>query len=237
MVQRSRGFRTICRLRAGVVLLLIAACAAPARPRVERPEELPTRRYPVTSPVGRLVVDATAFAPLASRLRTDLESDAAKYDIRAPAILKERLFLLALLDALDDRWADAIALLDRIVEIEPKPADKAMTGLTIRVWADAIAHGGDLVAFRAALDRKLATMPLDLVRPHLSALRTMGQVFTPDFCRDLVDKEIGPQITDGTVSLEQAEAITFQRYAVLRLAPVGAILDESLAARGIEPLE
>jgi hypothetical protein len=110
-----------------------------------------------------------------------------------------------------------------------------MTGLTIRVWADAIAHGGDAEAFRAALERRLSTMPIDLVRGHLGMLRAMGQVFSPDVCRKLVDDEIGAHLDHGALSLEQAQAVAFQRYAVVRLVPVGTVIDQVLGARGIEP--
>jgi hypothetical protein len=216
------------------LLLLIAGCGAAPRPRVERADQLPAHRYPVTGEVGRLVVDEAAFAALARPLRADMESDLSRFDIREPESLKDRLFVLALLDALDNHWPEALARIDRIATIETKPADKAMTGLTIRVWSDAIAHGGTPDAFRAALDRKLATMPIDLVRNQLSILRTMGQVFTSEFCRELVQREIGPKLKDGALSFEQVQAIAFQRYAVVRLVPVGAIIDKALGDRGVE---
>jgi len=218
-----------------LAVLLLAACASAPRPRVERADQLPTHRYPVAGHVGDLVVDATAFARLAAPLRADMESDLARFDIRDPESLKDRLFVLALLDALDNRWPEALARIDQIAAVETKPADKAMTGLTIRVWSDALAHGGTPDAFRAALDRKLATMPLDLVRNDLSILRTMGQVFTPDVCRQLVESEIGPKLDRGALTLEQAQAIAFQRYAVVRLVPVASAIDQALGALGIEP--
>lgn len=217
-----------------LVVFLIAGCAAAPRPRVERADQLPTHRYPVTGSVGRLVIDAPAFSDLARRLRADVERDLAEYDIRARASQQDRRFILALLDALDGRWPEAIAELDRIAAIEVRPADKVMTGLTIRVWVDAIAHGGGREAFRAALERKLASMPLDLVRGQLSMLRTMGQVFTPEVCRRLVDAEIGAHLDGGALSLEQAQAVAFQRYAVVHLVPVGDVIDHVLGDRGIQ---
>jgi len=217
-----------------IVVLLAAACASAAQPRVDRADQLPGHRYRVPRDVGRLVIDPAAFAELARPLRTDLEHDFASFDIREPATLKDHLFILALLDALDGRWTEALARIDRIAAVETKPVEKVMTGLTIRLWVDARAHGGGPDAFRAALERKLATMPIDLVRGELSILRTLGQVFTPDVCRGLVDDKIGPQVENGTISLDQAEAITFQRYAVLHLVPVGSVIDQVLGEHGIE---
>jgi len=218
-----------------IVVLLLAACGAAPPPRAERAEPLPSHRYRVAGDVGRLVIDEAAFAELARPLRADVEGDLARGGIRDPDSLKDRLFILALLDALDGQWSEALARIDRIAEVETNPAEKAMTGLTIRVWVDAIAHGGSPEAFRAALERKLATMPIDLVRGQLAMLRAMGQVFTPESCRRLVDEQIGPHVENGALSLEQAQAVAFQRYAVVRLAPVGTVIDQVLGARGIEP--
>jgi len=190
-------------------------------------------RYRVPADVGLLVVDTAAFAGFARPVRRQLEAEG---DAGGLAVRKERLFLLALLDALDDRWQAAVTRIDRIAAMETDPVAKAMTGLTIRVWADARSHGGDTpAAFRAALERRLAAMDLTAVRSSLSMLRAMGQAFTPDVCRKLVASEVGPRIERGTVGVTELHAILFQRYAAMRLAPVGSVIDEVLGARGIEP--
>jgi hypothetical protein len=221
-----------------LLVLLIAACGSTPRPAsrsaVERPAQGADHRYRVTD-AGRLVIDGDAFADLARQLRPDLERDLAAGVVHDPEGQRDRWFLLALLDALDDRWDQAVVNLDRAAALETDPADRAMTGLTIRVWADAIGHGGDAEAFRAALERKLTTLPTDLVRGQLSMLRAMGQVFSPDVCRKLVDDAIGAHLHDGALSLDQAQAVAFQRYAVVRLVPVGAVIDQVLGAHGIEP--
>lgn len=223
-------------MRSLLVALWIAACGTAPPPHVERPDQLPSHRYPVTGEVGRLVIDAAAFAEFAQKLRADVEHDLASFEIHDPASLKDRWFTLALLDAIEGRWNEALARIDRIAAIETEPAARVMTGLTIRVWADAIAHGGGPDAFRAALERTLDAMPIDLVRAQLSMLRTMGQVFTPEVCRRLVDDEIGPRVEHGALPFDQAQAIAFQRYAVVHLVPVGAVIDQVLGARGIEPV-
>jgi hypothetical protein len=183
--------------------------------------------------VGRLAVDGGAFADLARPVRADLEG-ARGGDVEAT---KERLFVLALLDALDDRWPEAVARLDAIAAIEDKPAARVMTGLTIRVWADALAHGGDTPqAFRAALARKVAALPVELVREQLKVLRAMGRAFTPDACRAMLQDAVGPEAKSGAIGLDAVHAVAFQRYAVVRLAPVGRDIDEVLGAAGI-PLD
>jgi len=184
-----------------------------------------TGRYAVPADVGALVIDDRAFAAFARELRADL--------VRGPA-QPDPLFTLALLDALDDDWDAAVARLDRIAAQEPDPDAKLMRGLTIRIWADARAAGADTPdGFRAAFERRLADLPLDRLRDQLAMLHAMAEAFTPQVCRKLVDDEIAPHVVGGTVDLADAQAIAFQRYAVERLVPVGAVIDDVLAHHGI----
>jgi hypothetical protein len=222
---------------AGLAACAPAASPARAAPGAASPTAAPAGepRYRVPSDVGALVVDEAAFAAFARGVRGELDRELASGALRGEP-LNDRLFVLALLDALDDRWPDAVARLDRIAAAEADPLAKAMRGLTIRVWADARTRPGDRsAAFRSALEQAVAALPLDKLRPQLSALRTMAQVFTPEQCRQLVEQAVAPEIKDGTVALEHVHAIAFQRYAVKLLVPVGAIIDAVLAQHGVEP--
>jgi len=218
-------------MRNGAWLLAVLGlgCASSSRPRIDRADQLPVHTYRVPPDVGRLLEDDAAFAELARAVRADLDSDLERYDIRDRAALKDRLFELALLDALDGHFEAALARLDRLAAIEQKPAARVMTGLTIRIWADALRAGAEVrPAFRAALERKLATMPYDLVAEQLAALRAMAQAFSPAVCKNLVEEHVGAAARAGPLSFEQVQAIVFQRWAVQRLVPVGDILVEVL---------
>lgn len=182
-------------------------------------------RYAVPADVGALVSDDRAFAAFARELRADL--------VRGPA-LPDPLFVLALLDALDDDWDAAVARLDQIAAQEPDPDARLMRGLTIRIWADARVAGADTPdGFRAAMERRLADLPIDRLRDQLAMLHAMAEAFTPDVCRQLVVEQIAPHVVHGTVDLADAQAIAFQRYAVVRLVPVGAVIDDVLAQHAI----
>lgn len=186
-----------------------------------------TGNYRVPADVGALVSDQAAFARFATDLRAGIERElpAATGEAR-----KDRLFTLALLDALDGRWPAAVARLDQIAALESSPAARAMRGLTIRIFAE----GGDV---RQAMEHQLAQLPIELVRDQLAMLRTMAQVFTATVCRQLVVDNIGPKVRGGRVSFDDAQAIAFQRYAVVYLVPVAGIIDKVLAEHAIAPAQ
>jgi hypothetical protein len=208
------------------VALLLVSCASRRddRPRIERPTDLPTHTYRVPPQPGRLVVDAAAFGELARLMRADLEHDLAVFDIRDPAVQKNHLFNLAMLDALDGKWDSAIVRLDRATALETIPAQKHMMGLTIRVWAAAITAGrDDATGFREALEKKLAKMPLELVREDLRQFVTIAGLVTPQFCQQTVELQIGRK---STIALEEAQGVVLQRWLYLRLIPVAPSIPE-----------
>lgn len=194
-----------------LVLAIALGCSSAAGPARSQPVRAPAE-------VGVLIDDDAAFAEFGARVR------AATSDS----------FILAILDALANDWTSAVARLDELRAHAPDPDSALLTGMSIRIWADALAHGGDTPeAFRGALERMLATLPArPAVATALSELRAMGQVFTPEACRRLVEENVNPG-AGGTLTPEQIHIIVFQRYAALRLAPVGKVIDEVLGARGV----
>jgi len=188
--------------------------------------------YPVPPDVERLLDDDAGFARFARVLRGDLERRLARRDFPRDA-RKADLFDLAVLDALDGDWESADRRVREVMALEDEPAAKLMTGLTIRVWAEARRAGGDPSAgFRRALEVAVAAMPREVVREQLAMLEAMGRVFSLDACRALVKEHIGPDAADGSIAREQASALVFQRYAVQHLVPVGAVIVDVLAAPG-----
>jgi hypothetical protein len=194
-----------------LVVTIALGCGGAARPM-----RSPDVRAPAE--VGLLVVDDGAFAEFGTRVRTATSDQ----------------FILAMLDALANDWTRAVARLDELRAHEPDPDRALLTGMSIRIWADAQAHGGDTAdAFRGALERMLAALPArPAVAGALSELRAMGQAFTPETCRQLVNENVKPG-AGGALTPEQIHIVVFQRYAAQRLAPVGKVIDEVLGARGV----
>jgi hypothetical protein len=226
-------------VRLTAAALLLAGCASSqhgGKPRIEKPVDLPAHSYRVPPEPGRLVTDAAGFAELSKQMRADLERDLSDYDIRDQTIVKDHLFHLAILDALDGKWSESVARLDRASALEDKPALRQMMGLTIRVWAAAIVAGhDDATGFREALQAKLGTMPIDVVREELRQLVTIAGLVTPQFCQSIIDLQMGQVARQkGTITLDDAQGILFQRWLYLRLIPVAPAIPE-VVNRAVQP--
>jgi hypothetical protein len=167
--------------------------------------------YPVPAPP---LDDDAGFARLAAAMRTAYERDV----VRSPAHAQHDLFELALLDALDGDRSTAIARLDRSASLVDDPGDRAMLGLTIRVWAD----GGD----RAAIERQIARLPHPGVERQLATLHELVGGLTPDVSHAAIAELVG---SAREVSLDTAEAIVFQRWFVRHVATHAADYDAVLS--------
>jgi hypothetical protein len=218
-------------VRLAVLLAVLAGpgCSSPAaRPPPAAAAAPPT--YPVPPDVERLLEDDADFARFARVLRGDLERQLGRRDLARDA-RRADLFDLAVLDALDGDWERADRRVREVMALEEQPAARLMAGLTIRVWAAARRAGGDPpAAFRRALEEAVGAMPREVVQGELAMLEAMGRVFSLEACKALVKEHIGPDASDGAIAREQASALVFQRYAVLHLVPVGAVIVDVLAA-------
>jgi hypothetical protein len=226
------GLTQRCAVLTLVVLVGCSHAAVP--PKAARARD---HRYAVPPEVERLLVDEAAFGAFARELRRDVEADVAQGAALDRSTRRDRLFDLALLDALDGNWELAVTRLDTIAAEEPDPAAKVMTGLTIRVWADARRAGGDLhAAFAAVLEERVRHMPYELLKEPFAMLREMGKVFSREYCQQLVREFAGAEAKTGSLSLEKADAVLFQRYVVVNLVPVGAetfaVMDRVIVAHG-----
>ena len=120
------------------LILALAALAATAavaqyqpapKQRVEKAADLPRFSYKIDGKVEDLLRDDAKFKAFAAKLRARHRIGARA--LRHPDKAMERGYLgtLAQLDYLEGRYDDALKRLDRISELEEKPADKLLSGL------------------------------------------------------------------------------------------------------------
>src|SRR3569833_3656352 len=92
----------MCRIACVVIAMVIGACGGAPRP---------PPRYTVPANVGDLVIDEARSSQFAGAVRRDAEAEVRSH---GDAAAREPLFVLAMLDALEDHWPAAVAKLDRI---------------------------------------------------------------------------------------------------------------------------
>ena len=212
-------------------LFLAVPALAQGKQRVEKAADLPRFSYAIDGKVEDLVRDAAKFRSFAAQLRRDLESVLAGYEIPDKAVERGYLATLAQLDYLDGDYAGAQRRLDAILALEEKPADKLMSGLTMRTMlAVGQATGkreGD--AWRAEVGRRLRAeldaMPYPVVQNEVREVKASAEIMGEPLILGAIRERLQPIVDKGgALSSDFAPAVVNARYRLLNVVPLKAEL-------------
>jgi subtilisin family serine protease len=205
-----------------LLLLALALAVSPAlaadRIKVESLNDLPNHTYPISTSATALVADDAAFAVFTAKVRADLESDLADYDITDPSTLQQYHTALANAAILEGRWDDAITELDLVRDLEQKAASKAMGGLTARSYIVArkqLGDGASFDAIRPVFQRELTarvdaldwTVVQDLMQQSHGSLQMLSENMLGGLVQMQMDPivaksgEVGGELARGLLAL------------------------------------
>src|SRR5438067_5711952 len=120
-----------------VALALAGGAHAQEKKRIEKAADMPRFTYKVDGKLDEMVLNDAKFKAFSNEVRRDTESVLAQYEIADKAMLRQQLGIILRLDYLEGRYDDALETAARIRELEEKPADKLLSGLTIRALISA----------------------------------------------------------------------------------------------------
>jgi len=145
---------------------------------------MPRFTYKVDGKLDEVVRDDAKFKAFAAELRRDTESVLSQYDIADKAMLRRELGIVMRLDYLDGRYDDALKAAERIRELEEKPADKLLSGLSLRAMIAAERKVGNKNsdAYRGEVNRligaELATMPYEIVQNEIKEGKAGAEILS-----------------------------------------------------------
>jgi len=221
------------RLALLAALLVAAGCSQPPR-RIERADDLPRFSYAVAGELDALVRDTRRFARLAGELRRDIEGMLATHDIAERATRRRWLGVLVQLDLLEGRYDDAVRRSQAIRELQEKPADQLLSGLTVRAIAAAVQRTGGRgsAAYAAEVGRfieaELERMPYAVVRNDVmgakAGLETLGEAVALGRVRTVLQPVAS---ASGELSSDLAPTLVAARYAMEFALPLKTAVVEA----------
>ncbi len=216
-----------------LALPLAVTAAAQERKRVEKAADLPVFSYKVDGKLETLIRDDAKFAAFARELRRDTESVLARYDIADRAKQRELRTLLVRLDLLEGRYDDALKGVLRVRELEDKPADKLLSGMTVRAIVEARRVVGDSTseAYRREVSRliaaDLAGMNYDVIQNEIKEAKAGTEILSEALALGYVNNVLQPTVDKaGSLSSDLAPFIVGARYRLAFQLP----LKETLVA-------
>jgi subtilisin family serine protease len=227
------GHRTLCALACAFAL---ATAFAQTPRRIERADDLPRFSYPVQGELEAVVRDPQRFAVLAQAVRRDTEGTLAGYDIAELATRRQLLGMLVQMDMMEGRYDDALRRSAQIQQLQEKPADKLLSGLTVRAIAAALAKGErGSAGYKAEVARfirdELERMPYAVIQNDVMRSKAGLETFGETLALGRVRNVLQPVATQtGALSSDLAPAVVSARYALEFVLPLKATLVQTYSA-------
>lgn len=222
---------------AAAAALLFSASAAAQLKRVERAADLPRFNYAVAGEVEALVRDPARFSAFAGQVYADVEGVLATHDIAELATRRQLVGLLAQIDMLEGRWEKALQRVAQLRELQEKPADKLLAGLTLRAMAGAAQQLGSPQAsgFAAEVARRVGAeldpLPAALVRNDVVRLKAGTETAGETSALGRVREVLQPVASrTGALSSDLVPSIVSARYSLVLLLPLKTTLVETYTA-------
>jgi hypothetical protein len=204
-------------------LLASASVHAQDKVKVAKLDDLPRHGYRVTGKAIDLLKSDAAFASFAAKVRKDIESDLATYEIEDKATLKNMLTPLMLLDLLDGKDDQALEVLKRARALEDKPGERLTRGLMTEAIVAArrqAAGDGSPSAIGPAYDRSLAAelapLPYDVVQDQIRQSALQAQILNENVLIGMVESIVDPVIAkSGELSSSMAWQLVGIRFQLV----------------------
>jgi len=218
----------LARIATIIVALAVAGGAhAQDKKRIDKAADLPRFSYKVGGKLDAIVRDDAKFRVFAQELRRDTESVLAQYDIADKAMLRQLLGTIARLDYLEGRYDEALKGAARIRELEDKPADKLVSGLSMRSMIAAERKVGNRTsdAYRAEVRRMVAAeldgMPYDVVQNEIKEAKAGNEIASEALALGYLREAIQPTVDKaGALSSDLAPMLVNARYRIVAVLPV-----------------
>jgi hypothetical protein len=210
-----------------LALAVAGGAAAADRKRIEKAADLPRFSYKVDGKLEDIVRDDAKFKAFSREVRRDTESVLAEYDIADKAMLRQLLGVLVRLDYLEGRYDEALKNVTRVRELEEKPADKLLSGLTIRAMIAAERKVGNRTsdAYKAEVNRligaELNGMSYDIVQNEVKEGKASAEIISEALALGYIREAMQPTVDKaGALSSDLAPALVNARYRIVAILPL-----------------
>lgn len=203
---------------------------------VKTADDLPRHTYTIEGKPSEFIFTEGPFKALVQQVKGDIEADLAKFKIEDPTTLQGYYGVLQTIAMLEDRDAEALAIIEKIRGLESKESKKLTTGLVGQSMIAAKKAGKEGTdayneAFKRELMARVEALPWATVREAIVAGKGRAELMSRDLIVGSIAGSIDPiaEQSHGEVSNQIAWAIVGVRAAVDKVLPVNPMVVEVYA--------
>jgi len=224
-----------------ILALVVVATAEPVaaveKIKVESVDDLPRFTYEIDGTLAVLLESDSEFAEFAARVRADVESVLAAYEIDDATTLKNYYGTLLSLQMLDGQYDQAEATIQTLRDLEDKPAAKLLTGQLTGAWIDTKREIPDSdsdafrAAFQSAYSNRLESLPFDVVQDNVEQAKGGWEIRSQNLLLGVLESQLQPAVDKtGAISGEVADTLISFRLLFEDLLPLKSQAIAALSA-------
>ncbi len=228
-----------------LAVMLAGGASGETKKRIEKAADVPRFSYKVDGRIEDMLSDDAKWKPFAAAVRRDLESVLAQYDIADKTTERQLLSEIAQLDMLDGRYDAALGRAAQVKALEEKPADKLLSGISIRAIVAGVRANPDRTstAYREAVAKALAAeitpLPYDVVGNEAKEIKAGAELLGEGRLIGNVREVLQPSVDkNGALSSDLAPLLVRIKYVLVYVLPLKQTLVDAwsgyLAAHKVE---
>jgi len=228
-----------------LAVMLAGGASDETKKRIEKAADVPRFSYKVDGRIEDMLSDDAKWKPFAAAVRRDLESVLAQYDIADKTTERQLLSEIAQLDMLDGRYDAALGRAAQVKALEEKPADKLLSGISIRAIVAGVRANPDRTsaAYRGAVAQALAVeitpLPYDVVGNEAKEIKAGAELLGEGRLIGNVREVLQPSVDkNGAMSSDLAPLLVRIKYVLVYVLPLKQTLVDAwsgyLAAHKVE---
>ena len=218
-------------------LLLGGSTAAhAARTRITKQADLPRFSYPIAGSASRLAEsDAATFDAFAAKVRADIDTLLADYEIEDRSTLRRILAAKLDLQELGGDWRGGLQTADALRDLEDKPASRLLSGLAPRARLQAALDAGSASgpayeqAFRTRYQALVAPLPWSEVQDGIKGAYGFSRLGSRASTLGSVQSNLDPAVArSGALEAPQAWSLVAARNSLKSALPLARARSEVL---------
>ena len=212
--------------------LLTVGCAAGGKQadkiKITKLDELPQYTYPISGKASELIKSEDQVIELSGKVRTNIESDLATYEISDSSTLQRMYGTLLSIDLLEGDYDAALERIEQIRALEDKEAQKLTTGLLSQAMIAAkrevspdAPEAAYKQAFRKQLAKRVSRLPWDVVQDSIQETKGRMEIYSENLLMGVVKAQMDPAVAQtGELSADQAASVIGMHFMLKERLPV-----------------
>jgi len=221
-----------------LAVTFVGSATAQTKQRIDKAADLPRFTYKLDGTVEEVVRSDAKFAKFAQEVRRDIDSVLAKYEITDKAAERGLRGTLVQLDMLEGRNDAALAGIARVKELQEKPANKLLSGLSQRAIIASQAKVGNRTsdAYRSevgrAISADLAPMPYDVIANEIKEAKAGAELLGEGRVIGSLREYLQPTVdkNGGVLSSDLAPNVVGAKYVLTFPLPLKQTLVNTYGA-------